>query len=69
MVLTHYLWHTSLKMSGEYEENDGEREDQSVDEGNRDSHERWSSHFAKDSMSWTTWAEKQKWPRAQLKRN
>lgn len=41
----------------------GESESKNVDEGSRASHGRWSSHFAKHSMSWTTWTKKEAWSR------
>lgn len=45
----------------------GKSKSKNVDEGSRANHGRWSSHFAKDSMSWTTWTEKEAWPRDTIK--
>lgn len=44
-----------------------ESKSKNIDEGSRANHERWSSHLAKDSMSWTTWAVKEEWTRGTIK--
>lgn len=67
MVPVHCLWHASLKMFESMERMMGREQIKECRWREQGQPERWSRHFAKDSMSWATWAEKEEWPRGTIK--